>query len=294
MRTTGFRTRRPSFRRDDGTGCGDDRGRPGRGDRQFYRIFPAERRRPWAMIWRCSNGSEPGRWSVPSCGNLVGVNDERCYTCGRRNPGLWGFTPLLRRLGNDLGFTSIVIGGCVALYLLTLLASDGHIGMGGLFSMLSPEPAGAVPVRRERRDAGASVRPVVDHPQRELAARQHPAHPVQHDVGSPARPCHRAAVRREPPGHHLHGGRRDGIPDEFGRRLRAARACPSSAARRSRSAPPPPSSACSARWSSTGTAPAAAWSGPGLVVGRHAVRVRSGHAGRGQLGPRRAGSPAAT
>src|SRR5438067_804217 len=33
----------------------------------------------------------------PSCGNLVGVNDERCFTCGRWNPGLWGFAPLLSR-----------------------------------------------------------------------------------------------------------------------------------------------------------------------------------------------------
>ena len=90
----------------------------------------------------------------PSCGSLVGVNDERCYTCGRRNPGMWGLTPLLRRLGNDLGFTSIVIGGCAALYLLTLAASGGHIGMGGLFSMLAPSPqalflfgaSGAMPV----------------------------------------------------------------------------------------------------------------------------------------------------
>ncbi len=76
----------------------------------------------------------------PSCGSLVGVNDERCYTCGRWNPGLWGLTPLLRRLGNDLGFTSIVIGGCTALYLLTLAASGNQIGMHGLFSMLEPSP----------------------------------------------------------------------------------------------------------------------------------------------------------
>ncbi len=90
----------------------------------------------------------------PSCGNLVGVNDQRCYTCGRWNPGLWGLTPLLRRLGNDLGFTSIVIGGCAALYLLTLAASGGHIGMNGLFSMLAPSnqalflfgASGALPV----------------------------------------------------------------------------------------------------------------------------------------------------
>jgi rhomboid protease GluP len=90
----------------------------------------------------------------PSCGSLVGVNDQRCYTCGRWNPGMWGLTPLLRRLGHDLGFTSIVIGGCAALYLLTLAASGGHIGMNGLFSMLAPSnqalflfgASGALPV----------------------------------------------------------------------------------------------------------------------------------------------------
>jgi hypothetical protein len=41
-----------------------------------------------------------------SCGSLVGVNDDRCYSCGRRNPGLWGFAPALRAFGNDLGFVT--------------------------------------------------------------------------------------------------------------------------------------------------------------------------------------------
>ena len=58
-----------------------------------------------------------------SCGSLVGVNDEQCYTCGRRNPGLWGFAPILRRLGNDFGFVTMVVYGCTALYLLTLLVT---------------------------------------------------------------------------------------------------------------------------------------------------------------------------
>jgi rhomboid protease GluP len=70
----------------------------------------------------------------PSCGNLVGVNDERCYNCGRWNPGLWGYAPLLRRLGNDLGFTSLVIGGCTVLYVATLLASGRslQVAAGGM------------------------------------------------------------------------------------------------------------------------------------------------------------------
>src|SRR5215204_2794677 len=39
-----------------------------------------------------------------SCGVLVGVGDDTCYNCGRRNPGLWGWAPAFRALGRDLGF----------------------------------------------------------------------------------------------------------------------------------------------------------------------------------------------
>ena len=61
-----------------------------------------------------------------SCGVLVGVNDPSCYNCGRRNPGLWGFGPSLRRLGNDLGFINIVMMGTVLMYVLSLIMSrDG-------------------------------------------------------------------------------------------------------------------------------------------------------------------------
>jgi rhomboid protease GluP len=63
----------------------------------------------------------------PSCGSLVGVRDDRCYSCGRANPGLWGFAPLLRQLGTDLGFVPLVIGASSILYLLTLLASGPNI-----------------------------------------------------------------------------------------------------------------------------------------------------------------------
>ena len=68
-----------------------------------------------------------------SCGVLVGVNDAACYNCGRRNPGLWGYGPALRRLGNDLGFVSIVTGGTITLYVLSLVMSRGTWG-----GMLSP------------------------------------------------------------------------------------------------------------------------------------------------------------
>src|SRR5437764_14568378 len=73
----------------------------------------------------------------PSCGNLVGVNDERCFTCGRWNPGLWGFAPVLNRLGRDLGFTQFVMGACIILYFLSLVADAQGISMGG-FNFLAP------------------------------------------------------------------------------------------------------------------------------------------------------------
>jgi rhomboid protease GluP len=62
-----------------------------------------------------------------SCGVLVGVNDPTCYNCGRRNPGLWGYAPVLKRLGNDLGFIPFVTGFTVIMYVLSLVMSrDGN------------------------------------------------------------------------------------------------------------------------------------------------------------------------
>jgi rhomboid protease GluP len=75
-----------------------------------------------------------------SCGSLVGVRDEKCYNCGRRNPGLWGFAPLLRSLGNDLGFVPLVIWGSAVLYILSMLLSGSAMRMGGgLFGFLAPD-----------------------------------------------------------------------------------------------------------------------------------------------------------
>jgi len=38
------------------------------------------------MFHRQKSGSE----LCSSCGKLVGVRDDVCWNCGRRNPGLWG------------------------------------------------------------------------------------------------------------------------------------------------------------------------------------------------------------
>ena len=73
----------------------------------------------------------------------MGVNDDRCYTCGRRNPGLWGFGPMLRRFGNDVGFTTAIVYGCTAMYVASLLVTVLKGGVGALmgpsiFSILGP------------------------------------------------------------------------------------------------------------------------------------------------------------
>jgi rhomboid protease GluP len=76
-----------------------------------------------------------------SCGYLVGVNDEKCYHCGRRNPGLWGFAPVLRSLGHDMGFVPFVTGTCIVLYALGLLVSamlGFQIASPSVFGFLAP------------------------------------------------------------------------------------------------------------------------------------------------------------
>jgi rhomboid protease GluP len=93
-----------------------------------------------------------------SCSVLVGVGDETCYNCGRRNPGLWGWAPVLRSLGHDLGFVPFVIGTCIVVYGLTVLTTIAmfrdQVSTAGILSFGSPSNAavflfggsGAIPV----------------------------------------------------------------------------------------------------------------------------------------------------
>jgi rhomboid protease GluP len=80
----------------------------------------------------------------PSCGKLVGVSEKECPYCGRRNPGMFGLNAWLRQLGRDMGFVDAVIGGCVLLYLLMLVADPQGIRMSGLMSLLAPSPMSLV------------------------------------------------------------------------------------------------------------------------------------------------------
>lgn len=98
--------------------------------------------------------TRPSSTLCPSCGTLVGVKDPKCLNCGRRNPGMWGFTHVLRNLGDDLGFTKLVMWACGALYLASLAADFKGVRTGGMLSFLSPSleslflfgASGALPV----------------------------------------------------------------------------------------------------------------------------------------------------
>src|SRR5258708_3833759 len=103
------------------------------------------------------NRRTTGSVVCPGCGALVGVKDPACYMCGRVNPGLFGFGPLLRQLGSDFGFVPMVIAASSLLYVVSLLLSGSTIFEGrGLFSILSPNTSalfvlgasGAIPVFR--------------------------------------------------------------------------------------------------------------------------------------------------
>ena len=100
-----------------------------------------------------------GSTLCPSCGMLVGVNDEKCLGCGRRRPGLFGLTALLRQSGLDDLFVPIVMWGCGAVYLASLAMDPSALSGGGLLSLLSPGieslfvlgASGSVPVFRYGR-----------------------------------------------------------------------------------------------------------------------------------------------
>ena len=88
----------------------------------------------------------------PGCGKLVGVNDRECLSCGRRNPGLFGFAGILRF--DSEGVLKVLLAANIGLFLLALVLSVGAIEMRGFLGFLSPDgrilyrlgAAGAIPV----------------------------------------------------------------------------------------------------------------------------------------------------
>ena len=156
----------------------------------------------------------------PSCGSLVGVRDDKCYNCGRSNPGLWGFAPLLRQLGrrprlrparhrhmrDHLPLDAALDGAQFRRQMAALLRRLQH----SRAQLASP-----VAVRHERRVPGFRIGLVVDAAQRQLAPRQPAAHRVQHDVGARSRSRDGRHRRSFADGHHLHVCRRLRVPAQL-------------------------------------------------------------------------------
>jgi len=82
--------------------------------------------------------ARPSSTLCPSCGQLVGVKDEQCLNCGRRNPGMWGLGHLLRGARDDAAFAQLVMWVCGALYLASLAVDLEGIRSGGMLSFLQP------------------------------------------------------------------------------------------------------------------------------------------------------------
>lgn len=75
----------------------------------------------------------------PGCRRLVEVSENACPYCGRPAPGLFGYGPLLQRLTGGFDLSVAIIGGCIALYVVSLLIDPrGLFRMAGMFDILAP------------------------------------------------------------------------------------------------------------------------------------------------------------
>jgi rhomboid protease GluP len=75
----------------------------------------------------------------PGCGRLVDVNENNCPYCGRPAPGMFGYGPVLQRLGGGFDLSVVVIGACIVLYVVSLILDPrGMFHMAGMFDILSP------------------------------------------------------------------------------------------------------------------------------------------------------------
>lgn len=74
----------------------------------------------------------------PSCGRLTRADAAECLVCGRKRPGLWGFTELGRRLFRG-SVTHTIVVVCVVLYIASLIGDPaGALRPRGPFDLFSP------------------------------------------------------------------------------------------------------------------------------------------------------------
>ena len=91
-----------------------------------------------------------------ACGKLNRVDAPKCFYCGRRNPGLWGFGATIGHLLGGLDFAALVTVVAVTAYIASLaLNPRAALAPRGVFDLLAPSGralyalgmAGALPWR---------------------------------------------------------------------------------------------------------------------------------------------------
>lgn len=63
----------------------------------------------------------------PRCQRLIDSTEPQCRFCGQSRPGLWNISARLRKLGFQADFSRLIVGACVALYVLSLLSDPAAI-----------------------------------------------------------------------------------------------------------------------------------------------------------------------
>jgi len=99
-----------------------------------------------------------GSTLCPQCGNLVGIQDETCFRCGRKNPGRSNWFEKSFKAVMQIEFEKWVTGVCILLFLCTLVWDLEGIRSGG-FNFLGPSSeslvlfggSGAYPIFRMGR-----------------------------------------------------------------------------------------------------------------------------------------------
>jgi len=85
------------------------------------------------------NRKTEGSIVCPSCGRLISASSKQCMHCGRKNPSLWGYGPLIQKYFGAGSMVPLVTGLSIVLYVLALLLDPRAIfQMRGIFSLLAP------------------------------------------------------------------------------------------------------------------------------------------------------------
>lgn len=90
-----------------------------------------------------SEGRNLGSILCPNCGKLISSSATECIHCGTKNPNLWGFSKILRKIfGGQVSLIPIISTVCIALFILCLLLEPRAIFQSRgslLFGFLSPD-----------------------------------------------------------------------------------------------------------------------------------------------------------